>query len=458
MTIKKKVLLQPLERLDLEDVQGLQDIVHEQMSRLLGGLVTNGGGLLKKWSSATTVNNTTHLINFSNFSFFSRSIIGTDASQGSVCIFDSSLSTNSTCDFTTARSLTQAYYTANSSLPPNPTSANYVSATHAQYYPPIFVKRVLANAETQNRRFWSVVDGAEITQAIATRQIESTQFYVGVPSDLGDEGEAWSLIGRITSWSLSGSTVQLALAGITPFYLSDQLVGNSLYVDKTSEWIALTNPSGIGGLQEGMGYLRSRLDDLADTFSTLSTTLTTFMSKKKRGSITAKHILNLTNPYTNTLTINQNSLDDFNLDIRQDFDPVDNVGTITTPYTAQKVNASSDAVKAMLASYVVLVPQAYENMLFNCTINTIVPMIDTVSAGVLIDFRGQDTKGFDILLDGNETNITNANKVRLIYYKDASGTTLTGYGFKIRRRDYLNTAYTQDTYNIALFSLDVTIG
>lgn len=43
MAIEKKVLLQPLERLDLEDVQGIQNIVHDQVSRLLGGLVTTGG-------------------------------------------------------------------------------------------------------------------------------------------------------------------------------------------------------------------------------------------------------------------------------------------------------------------------------------------------------------------------------------------------------------------------------
>lgn len=458
MTIKKKVLLQPLERLDLEDVQGLQDIVHEQMARLLGGLVTNGGGLLKKWSSASTINNSTHLINFDKFSFFARSIVGTDASQGSVCVFDSSLSTNSTCDFTVARTLSQAYYNTNSSLPPNPKSAGYVSATHSQYYPPIFAKRVLSSGDTQNRRFWSVVDGAEVTQAIATRQIESTQFHVGVPSDLGDEGEGWSLIGRITEWSLSGSTIQLSLGGITPYYLADQLVGNSLFVDKTNEWIALTNPSGVGGIQEGMGYLRTRLDDLTEAFDTLSSSLTTFMQKKKRGSITAKHILNVANPFSNILSITQNTLDDFNLDVRQDFEPVEQLGTITTPYTAEKVNVSNAGVRAMLASYVVLVPQAYENMLFNCSIQTIVPMTDTVSAGVLIDFRGQDTKGFDILLDGQETNIINANKIRLIYYTDASGATNTGYGFKIRRRDYLNTAYAQDQYNIAMFSLDITIG
>jgi hypothetical protein len=457
MAIEKKVLLQPLERLDLEDVQGIQNIVHDQVSRLLGGLVTTGGGLLKKWDNSSTINNSSKLIAFSDFSFFARTISGDDATQGSVCVHRTT-ATNGNCDFTTAQALTQIYYSTNSALPPTPTSIGYISGTHAQYYPPIYAKRVLSSGSTQNRRFWSVVDGAEITQAIATRQIESTLFHVGVPSDLGDDGESWSLIGRITQWTLSGSTVQLSLSGITPYYLADQLVGNSSTTDNTSEWIANDSPAGIGGLQEGMEHLKSKINDINVSLTALTASLNAFIAKKKRGSATLKHILDLRNPYSNALTISQNTADDFNLDIRQDYEPVEHLGTITTPYTAQKVNASSDAVQCMLASYVVLVDQSYFDKLFTCTLNTLIPMTDIVDGVGTIYFRDQDTKGFDILMDGNVSNVATANKIKLVQYTDASGTTQTGYGFKIRRRDFLNTSYAQDIYNIAMLSIDVVVG
>ena len=457
MAIEKKVLLQPLERLDLEDVQGLQNIVHDQVSRLLGGLVTTGGGLLKKWDSSSSINNSSKLIAFSDFSFFARTISGDDATQGTVCVHRTS-ATNGNCDFTVAHALTQIYYTTNAALPPNPTSASYVSATHARFYPPIFAKRVLSSGSTQNRRFWSVVDGAEVTQAIATRQIESTIFSVGVPSDLGDDGEAWSLIGRITQWSLSGSTVQLSLAGITPYYLADQLVGNSPLTDNASEWIANDNPVGIGGLQEGMEHLKSKINDINVALASLTASFNTFIAKKKRSSINLKHVLDLRDPYSNTITLTQNTLDDFNLDIKQDYTTLVEYGNVlNSPYTPQAINTNNASVRSALATYVVVVPAAYLDKLFTCTLHTVVPTINPVNT-YEFQFENQDQKGFDILLNGTVNDIVTANKVQSVEYVDVNGVLQTAIGFKIRRRDFLNASFNINIYNISMLSIDVTVG
>ena len=457
MAIEKKVLLQPLERLDLEDVQGIQNIVHDQVSRLLGGLVTTGGGLLKKWDNSSTINNSSKLIVLSDFSFFARTISGDDATQGSVCVHRTT-ATNGNCDFTTAQALTQIYYSTNSALPPTPTSVGYISGTHAQYYPPIYAKRVLSSGSTQNRRFWSVVDGAEITQAIATRQIESTLFHVGVPSDLGDDGEAWSLIGRITQWTLSGSTVQLSLSGITPYYLADQLIGNSTTIDDTSKWIAVDSPVGIGGLQEGMEHLRTKIDDMNVSLTALTTSLNAFIAKKKRGSATLKHILDLRNPYSNALTISQNTADDFNLDIRQDYTTLIEYGNVlNSPYTPEAINTNDASVRSALATYVVVVPASHLDKLFTCTLHTVVPKINPVNTSEF-QFENQDQRGFDILLNETVTDITTANKIQEIQYVDVNGTLQTVIGFKVRRRDFLNASFNINIYNIAMLSIDVVVG
>jgi hypothetical protein len=61
-------------------------------------------------------------------------------------------------------------------------------------------------------------------------------------------------------------------------------------------------------------------------------------------------------------------------------------------------------------------------------------------------------------MDGDVSNVATANKIKFIQYTDASGTTQSGYGFKIRRRDFLTTSYAQDIYNIAMLSINVVVG
>lgn len=459
MTVKKKVLLQPLERLDLEDLQGIQDIVQEQLARSLGGLFRQAFGLLKKWDNSTSINNSTHKIQFSDFSFFSSIRASGLTSEGVICKHVAGLSTNGECSFAESYSLTNAYYTSNSALPPAPTTQEYVSATHAQYYPYILCRRSVQAGDVANRRFWSVVDGAETVQAISTRQLESTVFHVGgTPSDYFDDGEVWCVIGRITKWIISGGSVALDLSCMTPYYLADMLIGNSTAVDNVGEWIAKDSPVGAGGLQEGMEFLRTKNDTLKAQLDALNTSFLEFVNKRKRSSYTVKHILDLRNPYTNTITSYSNTLDDFNLTIAQDFNAVETLGNITSPYTAQKSNASIDGVNAMLSTYAILVPAAYENMLFTCTINTLVPMLDLIDGVGAINFRTQDSKGFDILMNGQISKIATANKIGLIQYTDVSGATQSGFGFKLRRRDFLNTTYEQDAYNVSLFSIDITVG
>jgi hypothetical protein len=116
---QNKVLLQPLERLDLVDIQAIQDIRINQEARTIGALITNGFGLLRKWSSLS-INNTNKTIAFGDFTYLARIKDGDDSTQAVVGKHDSTLDSNGSCSFETYQGAVQFYYAGLGSLPPTP--------------------------------------------------------------------------------------------------------------------------------------------------------------------------------------------------------------------------------------------------------------------------------------------------------------------------------------------------
>ena len=104
-----------------------------------------------------------------------------------------------------------------------------------------------------------------------------------------------------------------------------------------------------------------------------------------------------------------------------------------------------------------MVPAAYLDKLFTCTLHTVVPTINPVNT-YEFQFENQDQKGFDILLNGTVNDIVTANKVQSVEYVDVNGVLQTAIGFKIRRRDFLNASFNINIYNISMLSIDVTVG
>ena len=469
---QNKVLLQPLERLDLVDIQAIQDIRINQEARMTGALITNGFGLLKKWSSLS-IDNTNKTIAFGDFTYLSRIKDGDDSTQAVVGKHDSTLDSNGTCSFDTYQGAVQFYYAGLGSLPPTPYDEAFQNdiSTYEIYYPLIWCKRTLLDGATDNRRFWSVIDAVETVQAIPTRTIESTDFLVG-GADLTVDGDVWCPIARIVKWVVIGGWASLDSTCITPYFVADQLLGNSLItMNQQPIWTSKDTGNTTGGLQQAIEYLKDKIEmlyvdgesDLQSYDRTivdkpiyslhdLGQRFITFSTAKKRTLGTVKHIIDTRNPYTQSLNVYASSQQDFLFDVRVDYQMVEDLNTVSSPYNAQNLNISDVAMRAGLSTYVVSVPQSYFGKIFTFTCQSVVAMIDPLAPEYV------DVKGFDLLLDSSSDGVNSAFTIKNISYIDISGQTHSVFGFKIRRRDYKNSSFFVDSYNIGMFALDITIG
>ena len=228
---EKKVLFHALERLDLIDVEALQEQVLTYLAQALGNVVgreqgTNQriGAILNKPVTTTIVNgvNSAYTIGFSDFSFLEANSDSpvSISRKSSIVTFDASESFHGTCDFSSARTLVQNYYNTQSALPPVGGAVGYTESGTGLFYPFIWVKSDQVTALTDNRRFWSVANGQETTSTVATRSDKAVQFKVQYASPSGE----YIKIARIVEWSLNGSTVELQSSGIVFLSLADTLV------------------------------------------------------------------------------------------------------------------------------------------------------------------------------------------------------------------------------------------
>lgn len=262
MPVNKKIVLHPLERLDLVDVYGLQDLVSKNIADAIAGISGQVHGLLRKWSSLS-VNNTTDLITFNDFAF--QGLLRQNDTQQEgwssyIGIFDASSDTNGTCSFDEVKTLVQTYVTSVNRLPPTPNSESYVEETHGQYYPYIWARSVYGNSVQASRRFWSVGDNQENTQLVNTRVVEAVNFKVGTPDSV--TGNQWAKIGRIVSWTNTGGVVSLSASGVKGYMIFDDMItavtdGSGVLVD--------SGFAGLGGIAAGIEYLCNSLNTLVSS-------------------------------------------------------------------------------------------------------------------------------------------------------------------------------------------------
>ena len=204
-----------------------------------GGALGRADGLIKQPANTTISNNVNnaYTINLSDFIFMDNLEDDdvTRSRKGSIRIYDASVSYNGVCDFASARTAVQGYYTANANtLPYLPTDTiNYLEATDGQYYPYIWARAVEANIATGNRRFWSVADGFEVTQNVTTRSSFGINFQVQLTQPTGD---GWTRIARIEEWSQTGGVVELSSDNIKWIYLADNLLPLPLRSNSSPVW------------------------------------------------------------------------------------------------------------------------------------------------------------------------------------------------------------------------------
>lgn len=229
-----KVKFHTLERLDIVDVNALQDLAHQEIVDAVGALLSGRqassalnntqGGLLQDFTFTT--NNVTNTLTPSDLLFVAprgNPEIST-ANSFMVGMYNSGEAGNSVVSFASSKSAAQAYYNTNGTLPPAPGSASYVAGTHGAAYPKIYARIAPSEAVLDTRRFWDVANAVEESRSVNTRILQRVSFNTVADGSnppaiaTSAEGSDWVLIGQISGWSLSGGAVNVPSSLIKHFY------------------------------------------------------------------------------------------------------------------------------------------------------------------------------------------------------------------------------------------------
>lgn len=229
MTLRK-VVYHPLERLDLVDVQGQQNLAHDAVFDIAGAVLNNTcAGIARTWTSLIA-NNTTNEITFNDFTMVGRTSDGEGSATHLPAYLAKYISSRShgTCSFGVAKGLVQTYYNTNGVLPPVPSDSDYSVSTHGAMYPYIYARPVVADGVAASRRFWDAGSETETTSTVNTRTITTFEFTVvdinSVPT-VPASGFGWTRIGGINEWTVSGGVVSLSSTGVYPFFYAESFLG-----------------------------------------------------------------------------------------------------------------------------------------------------------------------------------------------------------------------------------------
>lgn len=407
----KKVVLHPLERLDIVDADALQDLAHAAVFDVAQGLAgsPSAAGLSRPWSSAT-VNNTTGLIAFSDFSMFLREVDGEGNSVSLPMVyakFKSSLAGNGTCSFAATKTLVQAYYNTNGALPPVPGDESFDISTHGQYYPYIYARPVVAETDSASRRFWSAADADEITQSVATRTGTTFQFTIVDSSSVPDapaSGYAWTRIGGINQWTVSADVVSLSSSGVTKFYFAESALGVSGAGVVASDFHSGISTGGmLGAVAWIMDHIeamktngtedsldrpvlarsdvpRSSMSDLDYRLTEAESDIALLQSTQHlTSSVVCRIQYPGASPYFPTLAFTQGSSNSFDMTPSLNYRPMrqyisgvhgDTVGALTATEWATYI--SSDILAPQLSATIALaIPEAYRNRRYSVVVEPI---------------------------------------------------------------------------------------
>lgn len=225
----KKVIFHPLERLDIIDIDGLQDLAHLSSQDIAGAILGSGIAGMAEGFSIATVDNLNDRIQFGDFSFVNR-FLDPDGNSRHTPVFMGKfrqLVANGLCEFGSYKDAVQNYYNTNDQLPPVPTSELFDITAHGQYYPYIYVRPVVTEATPASRRFWSVGDNAEVTDTVNTRSGVYFQFTLASPNEgtpLSDSEFVWTRVAGINSWEVSANVVSLDSSGISRYFFADAML------------------------------------------------------------------------------------------------------------------------------------------------------------------------------------------------------------------------------------------
>lgn len=267
-----KVKFHPLERLDIIDINALQDSIYEQLELVLGGSTgsastTRAGGLLR--INGVTFNQVNSTIRPGDFIFVASAPSSTIANVRTMRVgfYDTELGGASVASFLNAKNAVQSYYNSNSNqLPPAPGSASYSAAVHGQYYPKVYARTFRTDSVPDTRRFWNVANNSEESNTVNTKQAQQVSFLTltdgsALPVTAGDSSE-WVEIFQIRGWQVAANVVQQPNSLIFNYLLDNFIQQDSGNVYNKlalyGENLGIINSKG-GGLGAGLSILHSYL-------------------------------------------------------------------------------------------------------------------------------------------------------------------------------------------------------
>lgn len=476
-----KVILHPLERLDLVDINALQDLIHNALLSQTGQLVGSHSFhcVLNKWAGLT-VDNTNHLIQFQDFTFLGQMYDTTSSAglAGYVGRFAQNNSSNGDCSFDQARASVQVYFDTNGELPPAPADDDYNHINHATYYPLIYVKPVSGEQDSNPRRFWSVADATETTTEVNTRVGYHCIFTLSTDYALPSGPDAasdfpYSKIARITRWTESGGVVSLASTGITAFGMADVLLDITA---AGQQWDFFhSNSSNVGGLSHAFYILKQKIIELTHRgqndpgltsssnfeeqplislngmYKAFGDRLTALENGSPRSSAVIYRTFDSTSNYDNFF-IYQSAGSDFNLTCRSDYTPLyeanyDEDGVLmvnpfTAPITLDQINDGRRAWHffwtfglVLPAEYagrgvqVSLTPVQYFRNLDNWTSSSNSSLIPSLPSGELARGTQWNAVAQGQLLDTTKESVASQiNNVSILPIQDVNGDASAEYG------------------------------
>lgn len=253
--MENKVKFHALERLDLVDVNALQDNMYTYMAKAFGNLIGNASGLLQL-PDTITINSSLEHIEFSDFIYIEAQD-DTDYAysfENRMIAHDESLA-NGNCSYDLALQDVQDYYDSNNNTLPTFNSAN------ASLFPYIWVLKNEVETTQDSRRFWDTSNNVETTNLVVTRKKYTVNFLLSATTPAG----GYTAIGRIIDWDVNNNVVELPNANqsIELYTFADDIYfsNGSYHLENSSEYNGMADQMG-GGLKLALKAIRKQIADI----------------------------------------------------------------------------------------------------------------------------------------------------------------------------------------------------
>ena len=190
-----RVKLYPQERLDLDDVRALQELVYDYDQEALGALLGPVRGVLSVPRVTVTENSGAPYMTLTPFAFITTKGVNT-------------YSTATVSEFAQYKGIVANYLGSEESsaqISLDNARANYSESAGSWY---LWARPVQVDTDTGTRRKWDVASGAEVTFSDETRSSQRVAFplQANEPSYVSATEARWAPIALLTGWSDEDNT------------------------------------------------------------------------------------------------------------------------------------------------------------------------------------------------------------------------------------------------------------